>query len=539
MKADPDMDPPHEVELKYDVRDAEALLAALEGSALGGVERGPWRRISVEDRYVDTVDGALAQAGYGARLRRMDGRTLVTVKSKAALAEVAPDGGGDHAALHRREEYEAPATVRLDPASWPESPARALVERTIGGQRLRSRFIVRQQRREQDLRASDGAATLSLDIAEVRRQGRRIGEFTALEVESIDGTTVLLERLAEVIDATGLAQPERRSKEAIAHALVEAQPKLRLRVPRQPGVRADDPLSEAGRKVLRLHLARMLAVEAGTRTGADPEDLHKMRVATRRMRAVWRVFDGAYAPKVQKRHVAELRTVARALGAVRDMDVQLEALEGYRTTIDDDPSAALEPLADAWRGRRADARRQLLAHFDSRAYARFVEDYVEFVETPGAGAVEDGATRPMRVRDAAAGRTWHAYEGVRAHDAGLRWADVAALHELRIDGKALRYTLESFREVLPVTSQELIAIVTAMQDHLGELNDAHVAQRMVREWLVASAPWLATATREAAGDYLASREAAVGRLRRTFPRVWRRVSGRPFRRRLAVALAEL
>jgi CHAD domain-containing protein len=54
-----------------------------------------------------------------------------------------------------------------------------------------------------------------------------------------------------------------------------------------------------------MHLAKMLSVEAGTRTGEDIEDLHKMRVATRRMRAVWRVFDGAYKPRVQRRYVRE------------------------------------------------------------------------------------------------------------------------------------------------------------------------------------------------------------------------------------------
>ena len=52
----------------------------------------------------------------------------------------------------------------------------------------------------------------------------------------------------------------------------------------------DDHIAEAGRKVLRFHLARMLDREDGTRSGIDPVDVHKMRVATRRQRAAWRVF---------------------------------------------------------------------------------------------------------------------------------------------------------------------------------------------------------------------------------------------------------
>ncbi len=95
---------------------------------------------------------------------------------------------------------------------------------------------------------------------------------------------------------------------------------------------ADDPLAEAGRKVLRLHLLRMLDAENGSRDG-DVESVHKMRVATRRMRAAWRVFNGAYKTRLQDRYVGELRQVAQTLGAVRDMDVQLERLREYAAGI--------------------------------------------------------------------------------------------------------------------------------------------------------------------------------------------------------------
>src|SRR6185503_10016175 len=91
------------------------------------------------------------------------------------------------------------------------------------------------------------------------------------------------------------------------------------------------------------------------------EGVHKMRVATRRMRAAWRVFDGAYPPKVAKRYVAELREVAQALGAVRDLDVQLDRLAAYREHLtSDDSKAALQPLVSEWRDDRAAARRELL-----------------------------------------------------------------------------------------------------------------------------------------------------------------------------------
>jgi CHAD domain-containing protein len=291
--------------------------------------------------------------------------------------------------------------------------------------------------------------------------------------------------------------------------------------------------------VLFMHLARMLSYEAGTRTGVDIEDLHKMRVATRRMRAAWRVFDGAYRPRAQRRHVRELRVVAAALGEVRDMDVQLEGLDTYLGTLPDAGAAALEPLRGAWRRLREEARQRLLELLDSRAYREFVDDYLDFVETPGADEQPPLPGQPILVRDIAAGRIWQAYERVRAHDTTLAWADVPALHALRIESKRLRYTLEAFREVLPPRVDQLIARVTELQDHLGLLNDADVASQMTRAWLTGNASQVGGATRQAASLFLESREAEVQRLRRTFGRPWRNVNGTTFRHGLALTLSAL
>ncbi len=538
-----------EVELKYAVMDPDALQGRLDGGLLDGVARfseRPWRTVEIEDRYVDTVDGKLEAAGYGVRLRRIDGVRLVTVKSKAQDARLE----GEPQALHRRLELEAAASARLDPATWPESPARERVEDLIGDEHLRTRFTVAQRRLERELVSQQGRATLSLDAAEIRRRGRPLGTFTTLEVEAGEGSDGLLSRLAVPLEATGLLSVEGRSKEHIAQEMVAAAlaaaaaaaapTRTRPAVPKQAGVRLEDPLAEAGRKVLGLHLARMLAAEDGARSGEDPEHVHKMRVATRRMRATWRVFDGAYRPKAQKRYVRELRTVAATLGSVRDMDVQLDHLARYAQGLDDATAAELQPLADTWRRHRDQAREELLTLLDSKAYRRFVDDYLDFTATPGADAAEMDGARSMRVRDTAAGRIWQAYEQVRAHEAGLPWADVPALHALRIDGKRLRYTLEAFREVLPARqADELLATVTRMQDHLGLLNDADVAAAATREWLMGSASGLALASREAAGAYLVSREAEMPRLRRSFPAVWRRVAGPAFRRRLALAVSSL
>src|ERR1019366_5309367 len=133
----------------------------------------------------------------------------------------------------------------------------------------------------------------------------------------------------ELLDAG--SEPAASTGKAPKTELDDAE--ARLPSMKNPGVSAEDLHAEAGRKVLRFHLARMLAREPGTRDGQDPEELHGMRVATRRMRAAWRVFGDAYRPEKTKAYRRRLRELAGLLGAVRDLDVLIEATEAYGEAI--------------------------------------------------------------------------------------------------------------------------------------------------------------------------------------------------------------
>ena len=300
--------------------------------------------------------------------------------------------------------------------------------------------------------------------------------------------------------------------------------------PKSPGVVADDHLAEAGRKVLRFHLARMIAREPGTRAGKDNEELHAMRVATRRQRAAWRVFGEAFDPKRTARHRQRLRDVAADLGAVRDLDVLIEAGEAYRDRQAAAEAAAFDRLLQGWRGRRDAARVVLIKELDSEKHRRWVEGYLEFLQTEGLGALPVGPTQPHRVRDTMPSRIWAAYENVRAYEAVLRWADVTTLHDLRIAAKWLRYTLEFVREALGREAGPVIEKVVALQDHLGWLNDADVAAALARQYLVEHAGSLTEVESAAIGRYLVDRERELARLRRTVGPAWRGVSSVSFRR---------
>ena len=310
--------------------------------------------------------------------------------------------------------------------------------------------------------------------------------------------------------------------------------------PRTIGVVAEDSLPEAAVKVLRFHFGKMQRREAGTRNGADTEELHDMRVSTRRMRAAWRVFDGAFKAGKTKKIRRRLETLADRLGIVRDLDVLIDGLAAYRLGLDEEQRPGLEPLNSLWRKQRANARTQLIAELDSPGHASFVREMEEFLEDgANAAAAIATPTAPHRVRDRAASKIWAAYEAVRAYELVLPWADVETLHDLRIATKWLRYALEFFGETLGPDAVRLLDRVVALQDHLGLLHDADVATKLARDLLVARAGELSKVEADAIGSYLHSREREVERRRRGLGSIWRAVDGAPFRRALGRATAAL
>ena len=103
-----------------------------------------------------------------------------------------------------------------------------------------------------------------------------------------------------------------------------------------------------------------------------------------------------------KRYRRGLREIASRLGAVRDLDVLLDAADAYRADLPVSEQRALEPLLTDWREHRDDARVLLIRELDSDGYRRWVDDYRDFVRTEGVALMPVGPTQPHHVRDTAA-----------------------------------------------------------------------------------------------------------------------------------------
>jgi CHAD domain-containing protein len=292
---------------------------------------------------------------------------------------------------------------------------------------------------------------------------------------------------------------------------------------RTPGVRGGDPWAEAGRKVLRFHLARMLARVPGVVAGEDPEEVHAMRVAARRMRAAWRVFGDGFEREARRRYQRDLREIGGRLGAVRDFDVLLEILSAYEAQRSNRGRAGLRPIRDAWVAEREARRVELIDLLGSEAFAQFVVEYEEFAETEGLAAVPVAPHAPGLVRTRMPATAWAAYQAVWAFDDHVGRADLTTLHQLRIAGKWLRYTLEFAREALEPEATPLIRRVVALQDHLGTQHDLHVAATLARE-RAAGEPALSNHEIASVDRFVNHLDDGVVRLGRTLGRTWRRSS---------------
>ncbi len=324
-----------------------------------------------------------------------------------------------------------------------------------------------------------------------------------------------------------------------------------------PGIEPDDLMSEAARKTVLFHFQRMLAHEDGTRAGVDYEELHDMRVATRRMRAALTVFGPYIDEKAYRPHLKSLRRTGRLLGAVRDLDVFHEKAEHYLDELPADRRDELEPLFDAWRIEREQRRERMIEWLDGGDFRSFVDGFGEFLEKRGAGAVPDfsvdGSPRGRRINIALPPVVLTELANVLAYDEWVTGPEVplTRLHQLRIAGKYLRYTLEFFTEVLGPGGKLVIHTVKGLQDHLGDLQDAVVTSGILRDFLSGEGWGRAAGKRARAeqgtdlivapgvANYMAYKQMELARLVRTFPQAWDPVRAPRYRHTLLSLLGKL
>lgn len=442
------------------------LVASSSGSLVASAKAT--RRLV--DTYLDTEDWRVCRAGYVLRLRR------AATSSEMTLKDTAPSNSG----LRKRVEI----TQALPENAGAESiDAEGSVGRRIralaGARPLRTLLEVRTTRRPFDLKIGPQVvAELALDETVISPcDGQRPVRLRRVEVEIVPSSAKALEPIVERLRVTCGLQPATLSK--FEAGLLAAG----LEVPGPPDLGATQlpsspSVGDVAYMVLRRNLSSMLAHEPGSRLGEDAEDLHDMRVATRRMRAALSLFSDALPVRAQ--HIRdELGWIGRTLGSVRDLDVQSERLDGWTSELPGEDKGALDELARLLEREREAARAQLLSALDSARYERLVSGFTTMLrQGPSRRSAAARASAIAVVADLVQARHRAATKAAKRAQRSRAADD---FHLLRIRCKRLRYALEFVSDIYEGETSKMVRRVVRLQDSLGLMQDARVAAERLRE----------------------------------------------------------
>ena len=208
----------------------------------------------------------------------------------------------------------------------------------------------------------------------------------------------------------------------------------------------------------------------------DVEKVHQLRVATRRAIAALKLY-GDWAPRGEAGWLSKrLKKIRRAAGAARDLDVLAEWM---RKELDGQAGGLLAMVADE----RAAAQPKIMAVADKcEKENRFRRKMYGLL----AGVRPRGKVR--KTQDV----SFHNWAEMRLGQAAENFfaalpnqnSDLSALHQFRIRGKQLRYTLELLAAAFgPELREQHYPVVQDLQEQLGRINDCVSADARLRRWL--------------------------------------------------------
>lgn len=514
-----------ELEWQFDAVDLGPVMRWLADPAreaeTGAVRIDPRGSASHVDVYLDTRDRRFHRAGYALRVRRT-GRAAAA-GAEATLKKIESATSSEGRPLDRHEISEQLLEADLELLGDSSGPVGERVRAVAGKKKVRPLFEVRTRRRVLSIEA-DGLppGEIALDETAIRTGARNgVTRLHRVEIEAPEPAQVSLRPLVEELRAACRLRPTRLTKYEAGVLTAGLEPvadgfgATRIEV--------DAPIGRVGLAVLRRQFAVMFAREPGTRMGDDIEELHDMRVASRRLRAALSLFAQFLPPSAAKLG-EDLRWIGHSLGAVRDLDVQLEQFDRWLEArdVDHDALSALRSLLEA---ERSAARAAMLADLDSHRYELFVGRFGRMLRS-SRGRRSGPPSLPARtVAPDLIEARFRAFR--KAADQIRDDSPAADYHRLRIRGKRLRYALEFLSDLYP--GRSLIKRVVALQDLLGLHQDADVAVDRLRRLALERNAELPPETIFAMGEIAERYRLSAARLRDQFPKTYARVTGKAWK----------
>jgi len=245
------------------------------------------------------------------------------------------------------------------------------------------------------------------------------------------------------------------------------------------GIKCNDVASAGIKLVLVTRFGELSGFREAALNWNDMEGVHSMRVASRRLRSALRDF----TPYVRKQRLApvlkQLRSIAAALGEVRDQDVAIKALEQLEPRIPSHFAPALKLFTDTRREIRDAARQELISILEDTelkeletVFTTRVDEATAIRESKTAGAqVQSQISFLLMSRSIILDRL---RELEKLSQGLFRPFDIETLHEMRIAAKRLRYAIELFQQCWGHGIGSYAKRVARIQTALGEVHDCDV-----------------------------------------------------------------
>lgn len=413
--------------------------------------------------YYDTPKLDLHRSAMALRLRRVGGKWLQTLK-----------GGGEvRAGLHSRNELEIPvAGEALEFPSLPEWDEHLPLPLR---KKLRPVFVTDFSRTTRLLDWQGGRIEACFDQGEIRSEQRSL-PICELELELKSGEPSCLFELALAILDVVPCELEVVNKAEYGFRLLEGRTDSPVKGG-VPDIAGTQTLPAILQQLIWSCLLHLQANLRGAMNSDDPEYLHQMRVALRRLRVALRMTARFRADAQLDALGEEIAAFGIALGRIRDWDVFIASvLQPMREHTPGD--AGLQALLAASEQCRAVCHQALRGEAQARELQRLILRFALWMNgsywTDGEAApnARDFATRMLNKLSR---RFVRSSLHVDAPEDGQ-------LHALRICAKKLRYSAEFFAALYgKPKAKSFLSALSEVQEVLGRINDVEVAQRLLDE----------------------------------------------------------
>ncbi len=500
-----------EIEIKFRT-DATSLARLLDSQLVKAAN--DFQSEDLKATYFDTPGNALRGKGIVLRVRKSGHATPV-------LGMKAP-GAATDGPFQRLEVEVSSLGLKPDLALF-DKATRKFLKRAIGDQPVERKFTVQFQRQSGFITGGNSVVEIAVDQGHFIF-GKRHVPLAEVELELVSGNEADLFDLAMRLAEDFSLRLDFASK---------AEKGFRGLLEEKPGpvkAKAVDPKSwiafdDAVTAVLSNSLAQFVANWACLRETDDPESVHQMRIALRRMRCGLAIFNRALPNAAFEALREEAGRLASAFGPVRNADAfRLSALQGplASAACPEDCGALLALLEK----RRVSAHGLARGEIESLAATAFVLKVQSFLARRAWSAANGDAGSPeVPAPLEKFFRKVFAWQSARVAKRGKKITRLSdeARHRLRIALKNLRYSVEFFGDRFAHSRRRLgyMKKLSALQDLLGNRNDIVVARSHVEQLRLEAGPEMAPALAFVLGWYAreaADADAAIGKAWKKFKR---------------------